>query len=205
VLESAKLREVSTGHLYLASASPRRAALLEQIGVKYRVHAVALPETPLAGEGPSELARRLALAKARQAWTETRGEAPVLAADTVVALDGASLGKPSDGKEALDMLERLSGRTHEVHTAVALITRTGAQLELSTSRVTMRVTTPEERAAYWATGEPADKAGAYGVQGLAAAFISRIEGSYSGVMGLPLFETAEMLRSAGWAVFSEIA
>jgi septum formation protein len=192
---------VEPEHLILASASPRRAALLTQIGVTFRVYTVSLSEDPLPGETPADLARRLALAKARQAWVETGSGAPVLAADTVVALDGVSLGKPADRAGAMDMLERLSGRTHDVYTAVALIARGEEQLALSASRVTMRSTTAAERAAYWATGEPADKAGAYGVQGRAAAFISLLEGSYSGVMGLPLYETAEMLRSAGWTVF----
>jgi septum formation protein len=187
--------------LILASASPRRAALLTQIGVGFRVHAVSLAEDPLPGETPAELARRLALAKARQAWGETGAAAPVLAADTVVALDGVSLGKPAGRAEAMEMLERLSGRTHDVYTAVALIAGGRERTALSASRVTVRSTSAGERAAYWATGEPADKAGAYAVQGRAAAFISRIEGSYSGVMGLPLYETAEMLRSAGWTVF----
>ena len=188
--------------IYLASASPRRAALLDQIGVRHKIHAVAVGEDPEPGEPPADLARRLALAKARQAWTETGATAPVLAADTVVALGGACLGKPADRAEGLGMLERLSGTTHEVYTAIALIAAGNEQLALSVSRVTMRATSPEERAAYWATGEPADKAGSYAIQGHAAAFISRVEGSYSGVMGLPLFETAEMLRSAGWAAFS---
>ena len=187
--------------IILASASPRRAALLTQIGVTFRVHTVTLSEDPLLGETPADLARRLALAKARRAWAETGSGAPVLAADTVVALDGVSLGKPAGRADAMDMLERLSGRTHDVYTAVALIARGGEQLTLSASRVTMRSTTAAERAAYWETGEPADKAGAYGVQGRAAAFISRLEGSYSGVMGLPLYETAEMLRSAGCTLF----
>jgi len=193
---------VKAPFIYLASASPRRAALLDQIGVSHRIHAVAVTEDPTPGEPPGDLARRLALTKARQAWTETGGMAPVLAADTVVALGGACLGKPADRAEGLRMLERLSGTTHEVYTAIALIAGGNEQLALSVSRVTMRPTSPEERAAYWATGEPADKAGGYAIQGHAAAFISRVEGSYSGVMGLPLFETAEMLRSAGWAAFS---
>jgi septum formation protein len=193
---------VKAGFIYLASASPRRAALLDQIGVSHRIHAVVVAEDPEPGEIPADLARRLAVAKARQAWTETRGDAPVLAADTVVALGDACLGKPADRPEAMRMLERLSGTTHEVYTAIALIAGGNEQLALSVSRVTMRPTSPEERAAYWATGEAADKAGGYAIQGRAAAFISRVEGSYSGVMGLPLFETAEMLRSAGWAVVS---
>jgi septum formation protein len=188
--------------LILASASPRRAELLARLGVTFRVHAVSLSEEPLPGEAPPDLACRLALAKAREAAAEVGPETPVLGADTVVALDGRSLGKPGGRAEALDMLERLSGRTHDVYTAVALVAGGRERLALSASRDTMRGTTADERAAYWASGEPADKAGAYAVQGLAAAFISRLEGSYSGVMGLPLYETAEMLRSAGWSVLT---
>jgi septum formation protein len=186
--------------LYLASASPRRAALLDQIGVTYRLYPVTVSEEPLPGEDAAALCRRLALAKARRAAAELGPEALVLGADTVVALDGALLGKPADRDEALAMVERLSGRTHEVFTAVALVGPGGEQVSVSVSRVTLRATSPAERAAYWATGEPADKAGAYAIQGRAAAFITRLEGSYSGVMGLPLCEVAEMLRSAGWPV-----
>jgi septum formation protein len=191
---------VKSAPIVLASASPRRAALLDQIGVPYRVHAVAIPEEPRPGEAAPALARRLALAKAQQAWDETGQAAIVLAADTVVALDGLLLGKPADRAEAVEMLGRLSGRTHDVFTAVALLAAAEARVEISATRVTMRATTPQERAAYWETGEPADKAGAYGIQGLAAVFVERLDGSYSGVMGLPLFETARLLRAAGLAV-----
>ena len=191
---------MSSEYLLLASASPRRAALLDQIGVRYCVRAVSVCEDPLPDEDAPALARRLALVKARKAWDETGGTTHVLAADTVVALDNSLLGKPAGRAEALDMLARLSGRAHDVHTAVALIGPAGAQVELSSTRVTMRATTPAERAAYWATGEPADKAGAYAIQGRAAVFVERLDGSYSGVMGLPLFETARLLRSAGLEV-----
>jgi septum formation protein len=189
---------VSEAFIYLASASPRRAALLDQIGVRYRVHAVAVPEEPLAGEAAPDLARRLALAKVRRAREEVGGAALVLAADTVVTLDGEILGKPDDRAQGLAMLERLSGRTHAVCTAVALAGAGREQLRTSISQVTMRTTSEAERAAYWATGEPRGKAGGYAIQGRAAVFITHLEGSYSGVMGLPLHETAEMLRSAGW-------
>jgi len=121
---------------------------------------------------------------------------PVLAADTAVVIDGRILGKPDHRADALAMLAQLSGRTHEVLSGVALLADKPAY-RLSISRVSFRPISPGEAAAYWTTGEPADKAGAYAVQGLAAAFIERIEGSYSGIMGLPLFETLEMLRGAG--------
>lgn len=183
--------------LHLASASPRRAALLDQLGVRYVVHPVSVPEDPLPGEAAPALAERLALAKGRAARAELGPDALVLAADTVVTLDGALLGKPQDRDEGLAMLERLSGRTHEVCTAVALLGPHGELCRVDRTRVTMRATTAAERAAYWDTGEPADKAGAYAIQGLGAVFVTRIEGSYSGVMGLPLHDTAEMLRSAG--------
>jgi septum formation protein len=188
---------VTNDPLHLASASPRRAALLDQLGVRYVVHAVSVSEDPLPGEDAPALAQRLALVKGRAARAALGPHALVLAADTVVAVDGALLGKPADRADGLAMLERLSGRTHEVCTAVALLGPHGELCRVDRTRVTMRATTAAERAAYWETGEPADKAGAYAIQGRAAAFVTRIEGSYSGVMGLPLHDTAEMLRSAG--------
>jgi septum formation protein len=141
--------------------------------------------------------RRLAEAKAQALWSRGAGgrRLPVLAADTTVELDGEIFGKPSDRREALTMLTRLSGRTHEVHTAVAVLHASGGASRLSTSQVTMRTITPAELDWYWSTGEPADKAGAYAVQGHAAIFISHISGSYSGVMGLPLCETWELLAA----------
>jgi septum formation protein len=126
-------------------------------------------------------------------------ELPVLGADTAVVLDGTMLGKPRDRQSALAMLARLSGRTHRVLTAVALVTGKDRQLRLSESEVQFRELSPEECERYWQSGEPLDKAGAYAIQGLAATFISRVQGSYSGVMGLPLFETAELLDAAGVA------
>jgi septum formation protein len=140
--------------------------------------------------------QRLALAKAMKVWP---AELPVLGADTAVVLDGTMLGKPRDRQSALAMLARLSGRTHRVLTAVALVTGKDRQLRLSESEVQFRELSPEECERYWQSGEPLDKAGAYAIQGLAATFISRVQGSYSGVMGLPLFETAELLDAAGVA------
>jgi septum formation protein len=180
--------------IYLASASPRRRTLLEQIGVAYRVLAAEIDEALLPGEAPEVYVLRLALEKARAAWREldSAERRPVLGADTAVVLDGEVLGKPRDRVHGLAMLEGLSGRTHQVLTAVAMV---GAQeaSRLSVSHVSFRPTSAQERLAYWATGEPQDKAGSYAVQGQAAAFISHLDGSYSGVMGLPLFETGELL------------
>lgn len=187
--------------MYLASASPRRRDLLDQIGVPHRRVIVEVDETRRSGEAVTDFVQRLALEKARAGWealpVPERG--PVLGADTLVVLDGEPLGKPAGREEALAMLARLSGRTHEVLTAVALVTPEPL-CALSGSRVRFRATSASERLAYWNSGEPVDKAGGYGIQGLGAVFIEHLEGSYSGVMGLPLFETAELLRQAGIAV-----
>jgi septum formation protein len=141
----------------------------------------------------------LAQAKARVGWERSRdlGTAPVLAADTAVVLDTRILGKPAGLNDAMAMLLELSGRAHEVLTAVALRTTAGLDLVVSHSTVTFRSIDPSEARAYWETGEPSDKAGAYAIQGYAATFISDLKGSYSGVMGLPLFETAALLKAAG--------
>jgi len=179
--------------IYLASASPRRAELLRQLGVEFRVHPAELDELRLAGERPGAYVERLAAAKARAVHEELAAEAPVVGADTVVVCDGHVLGKPADSAGAIDMLGRLSGRTHEVLSAVAVADGQGTHTRLSVSKVRFRPTTLDERAAYCETGEPLDKAGAYGIQGFAAAFVEYLEGSYSGVMGLPLCETAELL------------
>lgn len=190
---------MSLDFVYLASGSPRRRELLQQIGVAFRVLGAAVDETALPGEEPSHYVARLAAAKADAGWERSRepDDAPVLAADTAVVLDGQILGKPSDREDAEGMLRRLSGRTHEVLTGVALRTAKGLQSRLSRSRVTFRDIAAEEARAYWDTGEAGDKAGAYAIQGRAAVFITDLHGSYSGVMGLPLFETAELLGNCG--------
>ena len=167
--------------LYLASASPRRRELLTQIGVPLSVLATAIDESPLPNETPAAYVERLARGKAAAglAMLEGRGEdGCVLGADTSVVIDGRILGKPVDQAEGLAMLAALSGREHQVLTAVALAAA-------------------EEALRYWQSGEPADKAGGYAIQGLGAIFVSRIEGSYSAVVGLPLCETAELLREFG--------
>jgi septum formation protein len=185
--------------IYLASASPRRRELLQQIGVSFRVMEISVDETALPDETPEAYVSRLAVAKAGAGWKSSRDpkDAPVLAADTTVVLDGRILGKPRDRDDAEKMLLGLSGRTHEVLTAVALRIAAGLEIKVSRSLVTFRALDAAEASAYWDTGEPRDKAGAYAIQGRAAVFIADLKGSYSGVMGLPVFETAEMLKNAG--------
>ncbi len=193
--------------VYLASASPRRRELLRQIGVAYRRLAVAVDETPQPGETPHDYVARLALTKARVGCKALgrRKPAPVLGADTAVVVDGVILGKPRDRDEGLAMLALLSGREHQVLSAVALAIPTRDAVEVQASRVRFRKLEPAERAAYWDSGEPLDKAGGYAIQGRAAAFVTELRGSYSGVMGLPLFETVELLRAFGiplWPIFT---
>lgn len=185
--------------VYLASESPRRRELLRQIGVRFKVVRAQLDETALQQEAPLAYVSRLAAAKAEAGWASRQEEAqaPVLAADTAVVLDGVILGKPRDQADALGMLLQLSGRTHQVLTAVALRSQAGIKIRVSHSLVTFRAIEPAEAGAYWDTGEPCDKAGAYAIQGNAAVFVADLRGSYSGVMGLPLFETAELLNTAG--------
>ena len=179
----------------LASMSPRRSQLLAQIGVPHTVAAADVDERLLPAEAPTDYVARLARLKA--ATARQRGEAlPVLAADTAVVLEGSVYGKPSSRGDGIAMLAALAGRTHQVLTAVALATGRGIVLRINCSSVRFRNIEQAEMEAYWETGEPKDKAGAYGIQGLAAVFIESLQGSYSGVMGLPLFETAELLRSA---------
>jgi septum formation protein len=188
--------------IVLASASPRRRELLSQLGVPHEVLVVDADETPRPEETPDALARRLAQAKATTGLARERAAAAgrasraVLGSDTVVALGGEVFGKPADRADGLRMLAALSGREHEVFTAVAIAAPDGRLLEaLSATVVRMRAITPAEAEAYWDTGEPAGKAGGYAIQGLGAMFIEQIQGSYSGVMGLPLYETARLLQS----------
>ncbi|MFZ1828522.1 MAG: Maf family protein [Candidatus Competibacteraceae bacterium] len=187
--------------IYLASASPRRRELLRQIGVVYRLLRIEVDETPEATERPDHYVARLALAKA-QAGCQALGRrkpAPVLGADTAVVVADVLLGKPRNREEGLAMLAQLSGHEHQVWSAVALATPTRNAVKVQESQVRFRALTRSECAAYWESGEPGDKAGGYGIQGRAAAFIAELRGSYSGVMGLPLFETAELLREFGYS------
>lgn len=185
----------TTPQIILASASPRRRELLAQMGVAFRVQVADVYEQQQPGETPLAYVQRVALDKARA--VSTQEQLPVLGADTEVVLGGEVLGKPADRESGLVMLQRLSGRSHQVLTAVVLITKGIEHVRVSASTVTFRETSMEERERYWATGEPAGKAGAYAIQGLGAMFIRNLEGSFSGVMGLPVFETAELLRENG--------
>ena len=184
--------------IYLASSSPRRRELLDQLGVYYEQLSAPVDETRRPAEAPAVYVSRMALEKARagHARASDKGR-PVLGADTAVAAGEAVLGKPRDRAEGMAMLARLSGVTHHVYTAVAVVDAEREASRLSVSAVCLRTLSEEERAWYWDSGEPADKAGGYAVQGRGAQFIARLEGSYSGVMGLPLFETAELLREFG--------
>jgi septum formation protein len=197
--------------LYLASHSPRRRELLRQINVRFetlllrsdRMRGSDVEEIPRAGEAPTDYVTRITLEKARMgaARARERGMAPglVLAADTEVVIDGEALGKPLDAAAATQMLTRLSGRSHEVLSAVAVATgETEIDIRLARSVVSLKVLDPVEVRRYVSSGEPLDKAGAYAIQGLGALFVTRLEGSYSAVMGLPLFETAELLRNNGF-------
>lgn len=184
--------------LYLASASPRRRELLEQIGVAFSVQVADVDESPLPAECPEAYVARLAQVKARAAQAKIPVlDAVVLGADTCVVLEGRILGKPQNREDALQMLAALSGRTHEVLTAVALAQQAACAVQVVRTEVQFRPLRAGEAEAYWDTGEPQDKAGSYGIQGLAAVFVREIKGSYSAVVGLPLCETAQMLEQAG--------
>jgi len=198
--------------VYLASKSARRQELLRQLGVDFTTLMMReaagrrrdVVETPRKDEPALDYIKRIARTKAAVGWHQMgrRGLAPkpVLAADTEVVLDGTVFGKPADAADAVEMLRRLSGTTHEVSTGVAIRWNTQIMLAVSSSRVTFRALDNDEIDRYVATGEPFDKAGAYAIQGRGATFISHLDGSYTGVMGLPLFETAEMLTKIGFQV-----
>jgi septum formation protein len=195
--------------IYLASKSPRRRELLRQVGVDFELlmlrsdpaRCVDVSEDVLAGEDPTAYVARVARAKGEFAWNilQQRRQPlrPVLTADTTVTIDGLILGKPESNDEAIAMLERLSGRTHQVLTSVAVHFHHVAEELTQVSNVRFAKLSPDAIKAYCATSEPYDKAGGYGIQGLAAMFVEHIEGSHSGIMGLPLFETASLLRKAG--------
>lgn len=185
--------------LHLASGSPRRRELLAQIGVPFVTLIASIDETALPGEPAERYVERLAREKAQAglAALSDPADAVVLGADTAVVLDGRILGKPADRAECLATLAALSGREHQVLTAVALASAERIESRVVASRVRFRPLRADEAEAYWATGEPCDKAGSYGIQGLAAVFVSQLEGSYSAVVGLPLCETAQLLGEFG--------
>ena len=183
--------------LILASASPRRQALLKQVGIAFRQQVAEIDETPLDNEAAEDYVVRLALEKARAVRQHSVDDGlPVLGADTAVVIDGRLLGKPESPAHARQMLQLLSGREHRVMSAVALV-RSREAVQISVSRVWFRPLSENEIDAYWRTGEPQDKAGAYAIQGVGAIFIERLEGSYTGVMGLPLYETGRLLQDFG--------
>lgn len=187
--------------IYLASLSPRRCELLTQIRLDYQQIAVTVDETRYPQESPSDYVSRLALAKARAGRLMVPTTEPVLGADTIVVCGEQLFGKPVNENDAKQMLRQLSGRSHQVITAVALLTETQEKQRLNVSKVYFRPLSKTDIEAYIATGEPLDKAGSYAIQGRASVFIERLEGSYSGVMGLPLYETATLLAEIGFKVF----
>ncbi|CAG7857336.1 dTTP/UTP pyrophosphatase [biofilm metagenome] len=182
--------------LILASASPRRQELLAQINIKASVHPVDLDETPLPNEKPKAYVQRIAIEKSAVCAAILGTDLPVLAADTAVINEGRIFGKPKDEQDGIAMLTALSGRTHEVYTAISLRGKQHWQA-VSISEVTFRSLSQAEIMAYWQSGEPVDKAGGYAIQGLGSIFVKSINGSFSGVVGLPLYETAELLAKEG--------
>jgi septum formation protein len=189
-------------HLFLASGSPRRRELLTQIGVPFSTLSADIDETPLHDEAPAAYVERLARGKADAGLLSLANDpayptACVLGADTAVVLDGLILGKPLDEADSQAMLAMLSNREHEVLTAVAVVDELRSETRVVRSRVRFRAISPHEAQAYWASGEPRDKAGSYGIQGLGAVFVESLSGSYSAVVGLPLCETAEILQRFG--------
>jgi septum formation protein len=184
-------------HLVLASQSPRRRELLAQLGLRVQLCPADIDEGPGPGETAAAYAVRIALEKAQAGERASGGALPVLGADTDVVVDGEILGKPASREHGIAMLLRLAGRSHEVYSAVALGHRGRWLSRLSVTEVRFGPISAAQAAAYWATGEPADKAGGFGIQGLGARFVAEIRGSYSGVVGLPLFETCELLRAFG--------
>lgn len=197
---------MNSPQIVLASASPRRAELLDQIGIRYAVQVADIDETPLVGESPEALVERLARIKAETVWSVRRDVShtpslPVLGSDTLGILDGELLVKPRDFEHARTMLRKMSGRRHVILSAVALSNEQGTRSIINRNMVEFRSVSDAEILAYWNTGEPQDKAGAYAIQGRGAVFVKSLQGSYSGVMGLPLFETTQLLAEAGVTPF----
>lgn len=184
--------------IYLASKSPRRRELLQQIGVSHRVIDANVIEIPRAKESPSDYVQRLAREKAQAGFAEIKRQGlpakPVLGADTIVVINDEILEKPQDAEHAAVMLRKLAGADHQVMTAVAMIVEEKCSIKLSVTDVVFRPLSEDEMAAYWNTGEPRDKAGGYAIQGLGAVFVRQIRGSYTGVVGLPIEQTVELLE-----------
>lgn len=188
---------VKSPRLHLASGSPRRRELLLALGLEFSWAGVDIDESPRGREAPDDMVLRLAAEKAQAGAAAMPGAHAVIGADTAVALGSRCFGKPVDQADAADMLAALSGRTHEVLTGIAVHSGGRQRTAICRTSVTFRDIDPEEAAHYWHSGEPADKAGGYAIQGLGGVFVAGIEGSYSGVVGLPVFETAALLAGAG--------
>lgn len=193
--------------LYLASTSPRRRELLQQIGVNFETLSVDVDETPKPQETPADYVKRLALQKAQAGLDllKTGGDGLVLGGDTAVVCNGQIFGKPADREDALKMLEELSGTTHHVYSAVSLVNDERQEVRLTVTEVTFHVLPLRQRESYWNSGEPKGKAGAYAIQGYGAVFVAGIAGSYTGVVGLPLAETAELLNCFDVPIWAEPA
>ncbi len=185
---------MSQPDIILASASPRRAELLAQIGVRFAVSPADIDESQRSGESAVDYVVRMAVEKANAGHSQHNGSLPLMGADTAVVCGQQVFGKPGSRDNALFMLGQLSGRTHQVLSAVALTTGNNTQVRLSKTAVTFRTISQQEGLKYWQTGEPLGKAGAYAIQGMAALFVTQLEGSYSGVVGLPLAETEQLLK-----------
>lgn len=194
---------VAQNDLILASASPRRKELLSQIGVRFSVNPVDICEDVLEAENPEDYVLRLAIEKANVCFSLTEGRLPVLGSDTTVVFSGQILGKPADEQEAIATLMKLSGSVHEVLTAVAVVNAEQTLYSVVKTSVKFKTLTLEICRRYWKTGEPADKAGAYGIQGMGAVFVEEIKGSYSAVVGLPLCETSVLLQQAGVEIWHQ--
>ena len=190
--------------IVLASGSPRRKELLEMLGIEdMKIIPAKGEEIPPEGAGPAELVAALATAKGREVAAQCAADDVIIAADTIVVIDGRELGKPHTQQDAFDMLSLLSGRTHEVVTVLSVCRGERTESEAVVTRVTFRALTDEEIRAYIATGEPMDKAGSYGIQGYGAMFVSHLEGDYFSVMGLPLCPLCRMLRAFGVSILTE--
>ena len=194
---------MSVVDVYLASASPRRRELLQQIGVRFAVHPSNVPEARMPDESPVNMATRLAQLKAESVWLSLPLDQrkPVIGSDTIVVVDNRILGKPLNREHGIDMLRQLANRQHQVITAVAIYADR-CSVAVNENLVRFRDISADEAMVYWDSGEPVDKAGGYAIQGLAAVFVKELIGSYSGVMGLPLFETAQLLKEFDVPIWS---